>query len=165
MRESTNGHGATPGVQSTPPRVQPVPDPEAPKGRHAESTGLSGVPHLARRLLDNATTLVEKEIALATSEILHAVHEMKSGVTSLASGAAVLYAGVLFLLLAAVLGLMQVMPGWAAALTVGGIVTIIGIAMLASGKKKVEPKAFTPDRTAESLRKDKQMMGRKIHEH
>jgi hypothetical protein len=72
----------------------------------------------------------------------------------------VLYAGGLFLLAAATLGLAEVMPGWAAALIVGGVVSLIGLIMLQVGKNKVRPRHFLPERLGEALRKDKDVIGR-----
>ena len=60
---------------------------------------------LLRRLLDEASTLVRKEIALARVEISEALSEAKVAAISMASGGAVLFAGLLVLLAAAVLAL------------------------------------------------------------
>lgn len=120
----------------------------------------STVTHLLRQLMDDVTTLLRKELALATSEISHSVEEAKRGAGGLVSGGAVLYAGLIFLLASATLGLSEVMPGWAAALIVGGVVALIGFGMVQAGKKKLEPGSFAPDRAADSLRKDKDMIRR-----
>lgn len=115
---------------------------------------------LLRQLMDDAALLVRKELALAASEIRESVDEAKRGSASLVSGGAVLYAGLLFLLGAAAMGLAQFMPLWAAVLTIGVVVTLIGFVMLRSGKKKLEPGNFVPERTTDSLRKDKQAIRR-----
>jgi hypothetical protein len=52
------------------------------------------------------------------------------------------------------------MPAWLAALIVGGVVVIIGLVMVKSGSSKLQPSSFSPDRTAESMRKDKEMVAR-----
>jgi hypothetical protein len=54
--------------------------------------------------------------------------------------------------------LCNVVDPWLAALIVGGVVTLIGVVMLMTGSKKLEPRAVAPRRTAESLRKDTQMI-------
>jgi xanthine/uracil permease len=92
--------------------------------------------------------------------VKQSVNDAKQGAVSLASGGGVLYAGLLFLLLAAMLGLAEVMPAWLAALIVGGVVVIIGLVMVKSGSSKLQPSSFSPDRTAESMRKDKEMVAR-----
>lgn len=120
------------------------------------------VPALLRRLVDDAATLFRKELAMATSEILHSVHDVRSGIASTVSGAAITYAGFLFLLVAATLGLAQVFEDWLAALIVGGAVLIVGFIMMQAGKSKTRARHFAPDRTAEALRKDHEMIGRQI---
>jgi hypothetical protein len=120
-------------------------------------------PRLLGRLLDDVTTLIRKEMALATSEISHAVDEARKGATGLVSGGAVLYAGGLFLLLAATFALALIMPAWAAALIVGAAVSLVGLVMVQSGKRKVEARSFAPERTAQSMRKDRDMIERQRH--
>jgi hypothetical protein len=115
------------------------------------------IPQLLRRLVDDVATLVRKELALATSEISHAVDDAKQGAISMVTGGAVLYLGIVFLLAAVMLALALFMPGWAAALIVGGVVTLIGVVMVMGGKKKMEP---SMKRTGESLRKDRDMIER-----
>ncbi len=126
-------------------------------GRGAESTA-----DLLRRLLDDAATLIHKELALVKTEVSEALSEAKVAAISMATGGAVLFAGILVLLAAAVLGLAHVVADWMAALIVGGIVAIIGFVMIQGGKKKLEPSAFKPDRTQNALRRDKEMMQRRM---
>lgn len=110
---------------------------------------------LVRELADDITSLFTKEVALAKSEISHSMQEAKAGAMGMISGGSVLYAGFLFLLLAAVLGLANVVELWLAALIVGAAVAIIGFAMVQAGKKKLEPSSFKPEHTIDSLKKDR----------
>lgn len=116
------------------------------------------VSSLVRQVATDASDLVTKEVALAKSEISESISQAKKGAISMVSGGSVLYAGLLVLLFAAVLGLAQVVELWLSALIVGGIVAIVGWIMVAGGKKKLEADSFTPERTAESLRRDKQAL-------
>jgi hypothetical protein len=117
---------------------------------------------LLRRLLNEVSTLYRKEIALAKAEISEALSEAKLAAISLASGGAFLFAGILVLLAAAVLALAHVVSDWLAALIVGGVVAIIGFAMIQAGKKKLDPSPFKPDRTQHALQKDKEMVQRRM---
>jgi Putative Actinobacterial Holin-X, holin superfamily III len=117
---------------------------------------------LMRRLLNEVSTLFRKEIALAKVEASEALSQAKTGAISMASGGAVLFAGFLVLLAAAVFALAHVVSDWLAALIVGGIVTVVGFIMVNSGKKKFDPGALKPDRTQRSLRKDKEMVERRM---
>lgn len=111
---------------------------------------------LVRDLIDDFALLFRKELALAGSEVSHSLNDTKKGVSSLISGVVVLNSGYLFLLAAATLGLGQIMELWLAALIVGGVVTVIGLIMVAAGKKKLEPSSLKPTRTMDSFQKDKE---------
>jgi uncharacterized membrane protein YgdD (TMEM256/DUF423 family) len=119
---------------------------------------------LLRRLADEVTSLFTKELALLRVEMMSALGDTRAGIAAMAAGGAVLFAGLLYLLAAAMFALMLVLPGWAAALIVGGVVTMIGWIMLVSGKNKLEPSAFNPERTRASLHKDRSMLERNINE-
>jgi hypothetical protein len=123
-------------------------------------------PSLLRRLVDDVGMLFTQELALFKAETTRAIGDLKAAAASIAIGGAVAFMGAIFLLLAAVYGLSNVMEPWLAALIVGGVVTLIGIIMLASGRRKLEPAAVAPRRTAAALRKDTEMIkGVSQHEH
>src|SRR5688500_13876710 len=123
-------------------------------------------PSLLRRLVDDVGMLFAQELALLKAETTRAIGDLKAAAASIAIGGAVAFMGAIFLLLAAVYGLSNVMEPWLAALIVGGIVTLIGVIMLASGRRKLEPAAVAPRRTAAALRKDTEMIkGVSQHEH
>lgn len=113
----------------------------------------ASVTMLIRHLADDVTNLFSREIALAKTEITQNLQDVKTGLVSSATGALVLYAGLLVLLAAAVIGLTNVMELWLAALVVGGIVTIVGFAMLGAGKSKMDKAALRPDHTIDSVKK------------
>lgn len=115
----------------------------------------STVPHLLRQLTSEVTTLFSKEVSLARAEARETVHGVKTGVMSLLSGSIVLLAGVIVLLMAAVYGLATMMALWTAALIVGGLVTVVGLIMVASGKSKLDADALKPHRTVDSIREDR----------
>jgi hypothetical protein len=121
----------------------------------------ASIPTLLRDLASDATEITRKEVALARSEITHAIEGVKTGVISMATGGGVLFAGVLFLLLAATLALATVVDGWLAALIVGGVVTLIGAIMVSAGKRKMQASNFRPDRTLDSMQKDREMIERR----
>ena len=123
-------------------------------------------PSLLRRLADDVGMLFAQELALLKSETARSVADLKAATMSIAMGGAVTFMGVFFLLLAAVYGLSNVVEPWLAALIVGGAVTLVGIIMLATGRRKLEPQSSAPRRTAAALRKDTQMIkGVGQHEH
>ena len=116
---------------------------------------------LLRRLVDELTTLLRQELALATAEISRSMRVMLTGAASVAVGGAVLYTGCLALLAAAVLGLATVLRPWLAALIIGAAVTVIGIVLVLTGIRSLDPSTLKPSRTAESLRRDKDVITRR----
>ena len=126
--------------------------------RSVETPEHESTPSLLRRLVDDVGTLYAQEISLLKAETTRAIGDMKTATMSIAMGGAVTFLGLIFLLLAAVYGLSNVVDPWLAALIVGGVVTLIGIIMLATGRRKLEPSSIAPRRTAASLRKDTEMI-------
>lgn len=130
--------------------VRPVTDLHS-AGGHPNNS-LAG---LVRQLATDITSLFTKELALAKVEVSHSIHDAKAGALSMLTGGSILYAGFLFLLMAGVLGLGQIMELWMAALIVGGVVALIGLIMVASGKKKMQASSFKPEHTLDAVEKDK----------
>jgi hypothetical protein len=134
--------------------------------RDIEARDYESTPSLLRRLISDFTTLFAQELALLKAETTESIGDLKAATVRIATGGAVTFMGIFFLLLAAVYGLSTVVASWLAALIVGGAVTLIGVLMLATGRRKLEPAAVAPHRTAEALRKDTQMIkGVAKHEH
>jgi hypothetical protein len=121
--------------------------------RDAEST-----PSLLRRLIGDVGTLFTQEVALLKAETTQSIGDLKAATASIAMGGAVAFLGLFFLLLAAVYGLSNVVDPWLAALIVGGVITLIGVIMLATGRRKLEPASLAPQRTAASISKDTEMI-------
>lgn len=116
---------------------------------------------LLRRLTDELATLLHQELALATAEVFRSMRVMLAAAASLAVGGAVLFTGLLAMLAAAVLGLATVLHAWLAALIIGAAVTVIGITLVSVGIRALDPSALKPSRTAESLRKDRDVLTRR----
>ena len=116
---------------------------------------------LLSRLMGEVSTLIRKEIALAKAEVSEAASEAKAGAISLVAGGAIIFAAVLVLLAAFVLLLAELMEPWLAALIVSVVIAIIGFVLIQSGKKKLDPASFKPERAQDALRKDKEMVQRR----
>ena len=134
--------------------------------RGVEARDYESTPGLLRRLVDDVGMLFTQELQLFKAETTRAIGDLKAAAASIAIGGAVAFMGAFFLLLAAVYGLSNVVEPWLAALIVGGVVTLIGLIMLATGRRKLEPAAVAPRRTAAALRKDTEMIkGVSQHDH
>jgi drug/metabolite transporter (DMT)-like permease len=120
---------------------------------------------LFAELWRETTTLVHEEAELAKADLNEKVSQITTGVGSIAAGGAVLFAGLIVLLIAASNALAMVLPielaPWLAPLIVAVVVMLIGFAMYAGGKKKLEASNLKPTRSMESLRRD----GRLVKEH
>jgi Putative Actinobacterial Holin-X, holin superfamily III len=126
--------------------------------RTADARDYDSTPSLLRRLMDDVGRLFAQELALLKSETTRSIGDMKAATISMAMGGAVLFIGLIFLALAAVYGLSNVVDPWLAALIVGGGITLVGVIMLTAGRSKFKPNAIAPRRTAEALRKDTEMV-------
>jgi hypothetical protein len=58
------------------------------------------------------------------------------------------------LLTAAVLGLATVMPAWSAALSVGLVVSVVGLVFLLTSKSRLSKVQLKPEQTLRNLEKD-----------
>ncbi len=122
------------------------------------------VGRLLRRLVEDVTVLVRKEVALATTEVSNSIDRARASIGSIAGGGAVLFAGFLFLLLSATFALALVVPAWAAALIVGAAACLLGLVMYLGGQNRLKA-GFVPDRATRSMRKDADMIERHTHGH
>lgn len=110
---------------------------------------------LLNRLSTQVSELVRDEMALATEELKR--KGAKTGVGAGLSGAGALLAlyGLGALILAAIAGLAVVLPAWASALIIGGILLVIAGILAASGigqVKKATP--LTPEHAVDSTKRD-----------
>ena len=124
----------------------------------------ASTPSLLRRLAGDVSALFAHELALLKAETNKSINDFKAATARIAMGGSIAFMGGFFLLLSAVYGLSNVVDPWLAALLVGGVVTVIGLVMLATGRRKLEPAAMAPRRTAASIRKDAQMI-REVADH
>lgn len=113
---------------------------------------------LFTELVRELTDLVRKEITLAKTETSEKLSQLGTGIAALGIGALLTFAGLLVLLDALVLKLSDRMSPALAALIVGGIVAAIGVFLLLRGKNNLSAGSLAPTRTAESLRRDAEMV-------
>ncbi len=111
------------------------------------------------QLLQDLSTLCRQEIALAR-QISPARCAWRAAVSRRWRWGVRSLGGFLALLAAAIVGLGALMPMWLAALTVGFTVVILGGALLKVGQSGVGAAKFSPARSKESLRRDKDVLVR-----
>ncbi len=115
--------------------------------------GLS-ITHLFTTLMTDISLLFRKEMELARAELSQKASDLGSGAIYMAIGGLLAFAALLFLLAAAAFAIALVLPTWAAALIVGGVVLIIGLLFLAGGYGKFRLTHLKPERTVRTLRDD-----------
>lgn len=117
------------------------------------------LPTLLSDLSRETIELVRQEIALGRAEISEKISTAQRGLVSVAIGAAILLAGIFVLLQAVVNGVAVVLPPdlapWLAPLIVGIVIAVIGYIMVKSGSSRLQPDNLMPQRTVDSLRRDK----------
>ena len=121
------------------------------------------IAELTHNLLEQLSTLFRQELHLATVQLSQSLTVLLVGATSVVIAGALLFAGLLVLLCAAVLGLSFVMPAWGAAVLVGSVVMLLGILALSLGISRFRAATAGPWLSAESLRKDKDVLTRREH--
>jgi len=113
---------------------------------------------LFANLRQEATLLVRREVELARVEASQKAGQIARGAAALGVGGAVLFVGILFLMLAATLGLMNVVEPWLSALIVGGAVLLVGVIMLFAGIQRMRTMNLKPERTLETLKEDARLV-------
>jgi hypothetical protein len=109
-------------------------------------------------LTQDMTFLVRQEVLLARLELEQKAARIGNGLAKAGTGAFVAYVGALALVAALILLLAQAagLDPWLSALIVGGVLAVIGFAMLQSGVRRLKQIDLTPRRTVETLRDDVQ---------
>lgn len=124
------------------------------------------LPTLFSDLTRETIDLMRQEVALARAEIAEKVDRAQSGVGSIATGAAITMAGLVILLLAATNAVAMVLPPelapWLAPLIVGVVVVLIGYALMRSGRSHLQPGNLVPQKTIDSLSRDKNLVQEKL---
>lgn len=106
-----------------------------------------------------STTLVRDEVALMRAEVNEKVAQVSRGVISLIGGALVSFAALIIVLMAiSELLILLEISRWLAFLIVGGVVLIIGLIMLGTGRSNLKTTNLAPARTSESMRRDRDMV-------
>ena len=121
-------------------------------GRPDEWAGTLSNRQLITDITAKASLLVRKEIDLAKTEIRADLQAQVGVAKALGVAGVAAFCGLNLLLLAAVLALATIMPGWAAALAVAGVALGIGAVMGYIGWRRMVKKPLA--RTRQTLKED-----------
>lgn len=117
---------------------------------------------LLRDLANDVSNLIRNELALARTEAQEKLHQTTTAVVSLLAGALLAFAALLVLLAALVDALAQIMPGWLAAIIVGGVVAIVAFILVRKGQNDLSAMRLAPERTAANIRRDVNLVQEKV---
>jgi len=109
------------------------------------------VTRIIEDILRHVGEIIRSEMRLVQTEIRQDFRDVKHAGTYLVAAGVVSMFALGFLLLAAVYGLSTIMPPWLAAITVGGVLGIVGVALMSKGLHMLKATNMTPDRTIQSL--------------
>ena len=117
---------------------------------------------LLTQLTNDSSALVRQEIELAKAEMSEKATQLGLAIAALVAGGLVFFGGFLVLLDAAVFGLGKVLEPYGlpalAALIVAVATMVVGIVILMIGRNNLKVANLAPSRTAQSLRRDKDMV-------
>ena len=127
---------------------------------------------LFRELRDESTDLVRNELKLAKIEMSEKMSRIGRNSAYAAFGSVFATAALVILMFAAAAGvyaglvlgagMTHMTAGWLAPLIVGGVGVLIGYAFIQKGINTISNESVVPERTAESLRDDKDWIERKV---
>jgi uncharacterized membrane protein YqjE len=114
------------------------------------------VPELLGNIVDNIQQIIRSEFRLAKAELQEKASRASKPATTLGVGFLLGLYGLGFLLLAAVYALSMVMAAGLAALSVGGVLALVSVALVTSGIKKLKALNPAPERTIQTLEENVQ---------
>ncbi len=105
-------------------------------------------------IVGNVQQIIRAEVRLAKIEVSEAIARAGRGTVIAAAGALLCMMALGFVLLAAVYALALVWPAWAAALTVGVGVGVIGGVCVSAGLSKLKQVSLAPPKTIATLQEN-----------
>ncbi len=117
---------------------------------------------LFSELASETGTLIRQEVSLAQAEMTQKATRVGKSVGSLAIGGAIGYAGMLAIMAGIIMGLSYFIPGWLAAILVGGIVAVVSYVLINSALTTLRNTDVKPTETVESIKEDAQWLKNQV---
>ncbi|RGP37486.1 phage holin family protein [Pseudotabrizicola alkalilacus] len=115
------------------------------------------IPELLADLFRNLNGLVLTEGRLLRAEMIEAGRSVGAGLEIIAVGGVLMMVALLVLVQALVIALATWMGGGWASLLVGGLLVVIGIALILRGRAELRSASVSAERTMEQVRRDVQL--------
>ncbi len=127
--------------------------------RTAAGSHKPSIVELVERLTTQISTLIRSEIALAKAEITGKVKHAGVGIGLFAAATVLVLYALTVLIFAAVAGIAEALPWWAAALIVGGSMILVATLLVLIGLRQVkQANPPTPVRAVENTKQDVQTL-------
>jgi hypothetical protein len=112
--------------------------------------------------LNDVRDLFRQEIALARYEVRQEIAKAVSAVIALSAGAIVLVFAALFVLTGVARGFARLVnwPLWAGFFIVGGVLAMVGIALLLAARSRMQKVNVVPPQTAQTVKEDVEWLKR-----
>lgn len=119
---------------------------------------------LVRGIMVDLRELIREEVALARVEMREQAARVKVAVVSLAAAAVALAVGGVFLLIAIATGIADLLnwPVWAGFLVVALVLTVAGMLMLATGRKRLRTVHAVPEQTVQTLKENSEWIAKRL---
>ena len=124
----------------------------------------SGILSLVTGIFRDASTLITKELTAAKLELREELASAKSTAAMMAVGLGILLVGIILLTLMLVY-LLQEYAGWdlwACYGAVGGVIAVVGLAILLSGKQRAAKTNLVPTASIENAKEDARWITRRV---
>ncbi|WP_129664327.1 phage holin family protein [Phytoactinopolyspora endophytica] len=120
---------------------------------------------LIAQFSEQTSRLVRDEMRMAVAEVREKGKHAGVGVGMFSGAGLLAFFGVAALITAGILALELVLPGWAAALIVAGVLFVLAAIAALTGKSEVGKAKPPPERTIENVRRDvDEVTGRGEHD-
>ncbi|MEQ8357673.1 MAG: phage holin family protein [Kiloniellaceae bacterium] len=106
-------------------------------------------------LIADLGQLIRQELRLAQFEASEKLRQAENGIYAVLTGVLVAFCALLILLEAVVVALSNVMPPWAAAMSVGLFLALIAFLLIRHGRKNLKARNLIPERTLRSVNSGK----------
>src|SRR3546814_12914891 len=98
-------------------------------------------------LIGDLGHLVRQELRLAQAETSEKLQQAQTGVYAIVTGLLIAFCALLILLQPLVIALSEIMPAWAASLSVGVVLALVASILTRQGSNSLNPNNLIPHRT------------------
>src|SRR5687768_5677379 len=133
-------------------------------GPMAEVTYQESIGGLVKGILGDLRQLIRDEVALARVEIREQASRAKLAASALGAGAAALVFGVIFLLVAIAMGTADLLdwPLWAGFLAVALLLSLVGLVMLSTGRRRLRSVHPVPEQTVQTIKENSEWIAKRL---